>query len=501
MLTIFAPTNLWPQIEAILAQEERLHELITLQDSQAPATQPSFPALLVTEQYIALPLAWSQALPPYLLPDDWAFNADNLLGLIFHLLENDPKAYQYLHHHPAYLDLEYQNHLKYQLPLATDLETRANYQGLHNQAVLLHYGHFDRTRPPGDPVASYEAALQVAPDVEHEAFTARELASLWLDLQQLTQAEALLTRTLELPLSQEANMALRLLRSKIWMQQLVVPYEEAQVERLKSEIWALLVHHENTGEMLQVGLLLLDATHLASLSHSYAEALGYAKRSLEIFEDEGIAELAAQAQLAKGTLLATWAQNDQPQFYKPAVESYQAALKVFTKERAPGVFADIHHRLGVLYAEMPAENKRRAIWAGVASASFQEALEFYTKEQYPYEYASICNNFANAYTQFPPAIHSDNHVKALHYYQEALEIRSAAYPYERAITLLNYLEASWNAGNDESSFNQARFDDMKAKANEVKALVQAPEMVATADEHLKNLDQLQEAFQNDRIDA
>ena len=197
--------------------------------------------------------------------------------------------------------------------------------------------------------------------------------------------------------------------------------------------------------------------------------------------------------MRKGTLLYTWAQNGNPQFYKPAIEAYQEALKVFSQETAPDVFAEVQHNLGVLYSEMPADNKKRSIWAGVASSSFQEALKFYNKDEYPYEYGMICNNYGNALTKFPPAIHTDNYEKALFMYQEALNVRTRAYPHERAITLLNFLEASWHVGNEGDQFNEGRYRDMVDKAREVMDLVDQTEMTKEAQRHLDLLEKLKQA--------
>ena len=244
---------------------------------------------------------------------------------------------------------------------------------------------------------------------------------------------------------------------------------------------------------METGLLLLDAAHIANLSESFSESLGYASRAIKIFEAEELKELAGNAHYRKGTLLYTWAQKGNPQFFKPAIESYQEALKVFTKEVTPDVFADIHHNLGVLYTDMPSDHKKKSIWAGVAVASFDEALAFYTKNNYPYQYGMICNNYGNAFTKFPQAVLTDNHEKALFYYQEALDVRTAEYPYERAITLLNFLEASWDVGNDPDTFNEKRYEDMVAKAKEVKTLVEDAEMLSEADKHLNLLQELKQA--------
>ncbi|MEN0050876.1 MAG: hypothetical protein AAF806_27660 [Bacteroidota bacterium] len=271
-----------------------------------------------------------------------------------------------------------------------------------------------------------------------------------------------------------------------------MPYEQELFEKLKSTLWEVLEYYEQTNRTVELGLILLDAAHIANISESFTESLGYATRAIKIFEAEKLEELTGNAHYRKGTLLYTWAQNGNPQFFKPAIESYQEALKIFTKENAPDVFADIHHNLGVLYTDMPSNHRRKSIWAGIAVSSFQEALSFYTKMQYPYQYGMICNNYGNAFTKFPQAIHTDNYEKALFYYQEALDVRTSNYPYERTITLLNFLEASWNVGNDPERFNKERYEDMLAKALEIKNLVNEEELLQEAEKHLEMLNSLKE---------
>ncbi|MEM7371470.1 MAG: hypothetical protein AAF587_22840 [Bacteroidota bacterium] len=488
MITIFAETNQSDTIRSYILEEDRLEELIEI---RALAEQHSGGSSLRIEQgAISMPLIWDHSMPPYLLPKDIPLSKEHLLGLIFHLLENDQKSWQYLNGTDLYQHISIQNKLKYGMLLDANLLTGSSYRALHNQAVMLHYGALEGRESLPSPIELYQKAVENATDDEHLAFSLRELATLYLDMGGLPEAEQAIMTAIEKALSEEAVHALNLVLIQMWMKQLVVPYDSDLMEQLKDKIWQSLNFFEKRENQAQVALLLMDATHIANISESYTEALGYVSRAIRIFDEEGFEELSGSAKLKKGTLLYTWAQQGNPQFYKAAVESYQQALYVFTKETHPSVFADIHHNLGVLYSEMPADNKKRGIWAGIASSSFHEALEFYTKETYPYEYGSICNNFGNALTKFPPATHSDNYQKALSYYADALTVRTASYPYERAITLLNYLEASWNAGNLPDVFNDTRYQDMLHKAEEVKSLIDDPEMLQQAEEHLTNLAKL-----------
>lgn len=492
MLTIYAKTELHDQILKIIHVEDRLDEIVHIMDLNPESPSSDSLTIRLDETGFSLPLFWDNSVPPYLLPQHIPFTQENLLGVIFHLLENDQKSWQYLNGTSLYTHLENQNRLKYGLPFPTSRKEGSSFIDLHNQAVINHYGVFQSQDQFHHPAELYTKALEQAPDDEHLVFTLKELSTFYLDSGQLDLASKSLDEGIQKAISEEAKQALNLILVKVWMQQLVVPYDEALIERLKTKIWETLNFYEKGANQAQVGLLLLDATHIANISDSYSEALGYIKRAIDIFEEEGFDELAGSAILRKGTLLYTWAQQGNPQFYKPAVEAYQKALYTFSKEAHPNVFADIHQNLAGLYAEMPSDPQRKSIWAGVASASFNEALEYYTKDQFPYQYGSICNNYGNALMKFPAAVHTDNYEKAIQYYGEALSVRTAEYPYERAITLLNYLEASWSVGNDPEVFNYMRYEDMLKKANEVKTLVQDPDMIQEAEKHLESLKKLKE---------
>ncbi|MDW3652692.1 MAG: hypothetical protein R8P61_36780 [Bacteroidia bacterium] len=485
MLTIFATTDLHSTIHEMILQEDRLEELIEIREGTA---EEGF-QFSIHEGKISLPIFWDNSLPPYLFPQSIAFSPENLLALIFHFLENDPKAWQYAEGGELAMAIENQNRLKYGFPIEKLPVGNESYENLHNLGVIHHYS----TQKPEPVTANYSLAIEKAPNDDYAAFSLKELATYELDRGNLSQAEAYLEKGLEKSLSEQATFALKFLLGKVWMQMLQVPYDQELLSKVKGIIWEGVNFFEKSANKGQLGLLLLDATHIANISESYSEALGYISRAISIFEEEGYQELVGSAILRKGTLLYTWAQNGNPQFYKSAVEAYQKALQIFSKEVHPDVFADIHHNLAVLYAEIPSDPKRKSIWAGVSSASFQEALEFYTKQAYPYQYGSICNNYGNALIKFPKAVHSDNYEKAIQYYNEALSVRTAdQFPYERAISLLNYLEASWSVGNDPDPevFNYMRFEDMLEKAKEVKELVTDASMIEEANRHLQNLEEL-----------
>jgi len=500
MLSIFATTKFHPQLDQIIQKEDRLSELVDIYDMLEKRPSPSANTILIKNEEIAFPIDWHNVQPPFLLPETVELNEANLLAIVFSKLNNYEKAYAYLQttNPSLFVELDFINRLQQGISidpreLTTHYSPFEEYRLMHNQAILRYYGATPDNFDLDKTLYFFKEAIKSAPNEEYAAYTARQFALLQIDLQQPKKAIEIL-ESLDSPnLSKPAKLELKHTQCQVWMRQLTVPYDQDLLAKLKTSLWEILQQYEASDRKAETGLLLIDAAHIANISESFSESLGYITRAIKIFEEEGLTELAGNAHLRKGTLLYTWAQNNNPQFFKPAIDSYQAALKVFKKETAPEVFADIQHNLASIFTDMPTDLKKKGIWAGVAVSSFNEALEYYTKEKFPYEYGMICNNYGNAFTKFPQAVLTDNFEKALFYYQEALDVRTPAYPYERAMTLLNFLEASWTVRNDSEEFNEERYDDMLAKVNEVKTLVDKEDMIEEADKHLALLAQLKES--------
>lgn len=503
MITIFATSDLLPEIGQMIHSEPRLHELVDLVDllEQAPAAS-AFHLIVRKKNGIIQPLDWQNVLPPYLLSEEIELTTAHLLGLVFAKLGNYEKAYAYLADHSVLLnDIDIINCLQNGIPvdtqrLTSDFNPFEEYRFCHNSAILHHYAateagfDLDKTR------YFYREALNSAPNGEYYAYTARQYAIFLTDLGELLQAEHLLEDAIKSAISDDATPELKATLCGVWMKKLVVPYDPALLSNLKDTLWDVLQHYQKQERKVEEALLLIDAAQVANYSESFSEALGYINRAVEILRTESMPELLAQAHYRRGILLYTWAQKDNPQFFRGAMESFQQALKVFDSEETPDVFADIHQYLGVIYAEMPDEEKKKSIWAGISSSSFQQALKLYTREQYPYEYAMVCCNYANALTKYPEAIHTDNYEKALFYYAEALSIRTAeAWPMERAVTLLNYVESCWYVQLAEENSNQAFFEQMIDMAREAKSLTQAPGIIAEADKQLDKLERLRVALE------
>jgi tetratricopeptide (TPR) repeat protein len=501
MLFLYVSTEQLATVRRFIESEERLNEVVTLQTIGENNNAENI-SLIIENQVIRIGLDWYNQLPPYLFSNKITFKKETLLGMVFGLLGNYEKTWEYLSSEPQLLKdwdifvrllqgyaIDWQDFTSEN----TESHEYENYRANHNAAIIRHYVYTEDPDSIDSIENYYQKAIESIDNIDYKAFTVKHFATFFLDAEKLDKAEILLERILLEKLQEDAKFALKSLLVSILIKKLVVPYDKLLVENLKNQLWETFQFYEQKGKKTETGMLLIDASFVANIENSFSESLGYISKAIKYLEEENLTEMVGNALLRKGTLLYTWSKNGNPQFYRPALEAFQEALRIFDRENAPDVFADIHHSLAVLYAEMPDEDKKRSVWAALSSTSFKESLNFYTKENYPYEYAMICNNYANAMTNYPQMKKADNYQKAIELYNEALTIRIAKhFPYERALTLINYLEASWLVGNEEEYFNQERYEEMLTKALEIKNLVADEKLIAEADRHLKDLEKLKQ---------
>lgn len=494
---IYINSELLSEVNAFIKSEDRLDELIAISTDQNPKASGS--SIVIKNNTIYTFPLWDSTKLPILLPQTISFNKDHLLGTIFYLLGNYDKAYYYFKNNEElqlYTEIcsnllhgEIVDHASLE-KLATKKES--DQTSLHNLAIANQYGNPEIEFHEINTL--YRDAIQFPIDsetIERLSYTTKQYASFLADANLYIEAiEILDTYKGEKTLSELAKTSILALLTHLQIKLLTQPYDKDLIANIKSNLLQCINTLKENKLFIEEAFVLMDASYIATIDQSYTEGLSYIQRAINIFEDADIHELAANASLQKSDLLFTWAQQGNPQFYKAAMDACLKALEVFKREETPDIFADIHHKLGVIYSEILDEEKKRSIWTSVSVSSFNEALNFFTKDDYPYEYALICNNQGNAYTKYPPTIHSDNYAKALDWYNKALEIRKAdKYPNERALTLLNYLEAAWNL-NIETDFDQSLFDDMMQKAEEVKKLPVNDEFIAEANKHIKQLKEL-----------
>jgi hypothetical protein len=502
MLSVYAPTDIHEQLRSFLQQEDRLEELVRLADLLEERPAANAHSLMIRKGEIYTGIDWHNIYPPYLLPEAIDLDGPNFLGLLYARLNNFERCQGLLSagNHSLYLELDILNRLQQGIEVAPEeipssYSPFEEYRLMHNQAIVLHYSSALDTPNLNKAKYFYLEALQCAPNEEYRAFTAQHFALLLLDSGAHEDADRVVNIALHSDISADARMELQRTRCQIWTQYLTPPYPQDQLAALQQMMRDVLAHYESQGRNVEQALLLLEAGQVAQFSENWSESHGCYNKALTAFEQENLPLLAAEANYRKGILLLAWAQANNPQFYRPAAESFQKAVQIFTREEAPQVYADIQHHLGIIYADIPDEVKKKSIWAGVSSSAFREALDIYQKDTHPHAYATVCNHYGNALTKYPQAKLSDNFEKALFYYQEALSIRTAAeFPTERCLILLNYLNAQWHLGMEEDKLDETRYQDMVGKAEEAARLATDDALREEAAAHLKELEQLRSAY-------
>jgi tetratricopeptide (TPR) repeat protein len=488
MIRIYAPTERQEEIKTALLGHTGLLDEVSLLTDEAPI--PDGRSIVLENGNILQPPNWFNTAAPVLLPH-LPYAPDTLAGMVLVLLHRYDEALPVLGNYPQlWLALEYYT------AVANGYEIRKNipqpledFKGWFNYALGLQYGVHESLPNVHDINLAYEKALGMPVHQEGLAFAVKHYCIFLNDAEQPAQAAMKAADMLEKEgLTVHAANELKWVRCQSWLSMLEPPYDEMMLTQLKQDLWEVLAYFESYERTTDEALLLVDATLVATISESFAEALGYINKAIQILQAADQPEMVANAQLRKGILLFTWAHKGQAQFFRPAKDAFLEALKVFTREDAPHSFADIHHYLGIIYSEIPDEVQKKSVWAGVSASSFHEALAFYNKVEYPYEFAQICNHFGNAFTKYPAAALGDNFEKALNWYREALDVRTGEhYALERCLTLSNYLVTAWKAGNPGDGWNEDRWNDMWEKAQELKALATDENLHAEAEDWIDAL--------------
>ncbi|MFN6537535.1 MAG: CHAT domain-containing protein [Nostoc sp. EkiNYC01] len=105
-----------------------------------------------------------------------------------------------------------------------------------------------------------------------------------------------------------------------------------------------------------------------------------------------------------------------------AIEAYQLALKVFTRESFPEEWATIINNLGTAYNERILGNRAENL--ELAINAYKLALKVRTREGFPEKWASTQDNLGSAYDQRIKGDRADNIEAAIEAYELALQVRT-----------------------------------------------------------------------------
>ena len=488
MLTILTTISHWQDVKNAIASVDRLDELVSIV-TNADDVQPSSKWIIVDNNIISKPLDWHDTEPPYIIASE-NYTDNNLLAFVFYSLGNHQKVFEYTSEGSSlYNNLLTATNIQFGYEISEEEYEDASIMK-HNQCIINHYGNYANRVTLEQLAQKYEDAVETSENDELKIFTAKQYINLLIDVQQFSKAEALIHSLENSAISEEAKNALNVQLATVMMQQLEMPFDNEKLITIQNLFQNGITFYEKHHLKVNAGLLLIDASEIANYQQDFVASKDYINKAIQYFKEENIHEFLGEAGLRKATLLYTWSKNGQPQYYKPAINAFQDTLKVFKRDTHPQKFADIHHKMALIYSEIPVSPDEKPMWTAFCASSFKEALAFYTKDEYPYEYAMVSHNYATALINFPEAKLHNNLEKSFGLFEEALQIRTAEqYPFERASTLINQLELYWLLHN-ETGHEMKRLEEMNAKLNEIKTLVNDADMLEKVALHETKLQSL-----------
>jgi hypothetical protein len=490
MITILTTTNLQYKIQELISSIDRLDELVAV-TTEKEAVNSSNKKITVDNNQIQLSLDWNDTEPPYVFPDV-IFSSENLLALIFYKLGNHQKAFEFIsEENEIYHDLLIATNLQFGYTISNQQVDYIKQTSTHNLAIVYNFADLETNVDKATLQDTYENSLKDAKTNSLKLFSVKHYVNLLLDNGLYKDAEKIIDSVSSKATTDEEKNALNHLLANALMPQITVPYNSEQLKKVLKLQLASIDYYQKISLTINAGLLLISASEIASYQEDYIQSKDLINKAILYFKEANIPEFLGEATVQKAILLYTWSKNGSPQYYKPAINTFQNALKVFKRDTHPQKFADIHHNLALIYSEIQVSEMEKAIWTAFCASSFKDALGFYTKEQFPYQNAMISHNYATALMGFPEAKLHNNLEKASGLFEEALITRTAKdYPFERALTLLNQLELYWLIHNETEKDEAKHFEMMLKKANEVSILVSDKDLIEKANVHIEELKKL-----------
>ena len=487
MITILTTTK-QDFVNDCLNSVDRLSELVSVGDSDAERTNTT---IKVENDSLIPVIDWNDTEFPYIFPT-LTLIKNNLLAIVFYKLGNMQKAFEFLSESDAlYQHLLIIANLQFGYPITKEQIEFLKETSEHNLAIAYNFGTVDENIDINTLQTIYEDAIKNGVLNEHKLFSAKHYVNLLLDKDLFTDAEKLIRSVLERASTKEEKNAMNALLATSLISQIKIPYNADTLNEIASLQTECISFYEKNDLKVNAGLVLINASEIANFQNGFIKSKDFVNKAILYFKEANIPEFLGEATLQKAILLYTWSKNGSPQYYKPAINTFQNALKVFKRDTHPQKFADIHHNLALIYSEIMVSDQEKPIWTAFCASSFKEALQFYTKEEFPYQYAMVSHNYATALMGFPEAKLHNNLDKAFKMFEDALQIRTAKnYPFERALTLLNQLELYWLIHNEDASDENKKYNEMLAKTNEIFTLIDDKTLLDKANEQLKQLKNL-----------
>lgn len=488
MLTIVTTTEHLKKVEEMIDADYRLNGLVKVSTNREEDPGPK--SLLVKNSEIISPIDWYDRHPPYLFPP-FEFTKENLMTLVFSQLKQLDEALEYLSEENLLDD-----HLFISLSIhfghtITNKDLKFVENSKHNKAILHHYGQFEKPISLLALEVMYNEAIRQAPNDELKVFTGKHYINLLLDHSKIKKAAQVIGELRPFAISLEACKALDKHIESILKVELNLRYQRRTISQMlagqndRREFYDSMFGLDHIGFNSHV---IWDVTYL---KNEFLLSKEFVDKTVKYFKEEDANQFLGKANFKKANLYYRWANNGQPHFYKASIHAYENALRSFKKSLYPEEYATVHHKLALIYSEIPASAQEKHGMSVLSISSFSKALEVFTPENYPYEYAMVCHNYATALIDFSSERIEDSLQNAERLFEEALIIRTSdKYSQERAVTLLNKLKLYWRLADelykDDLIEKHAK---MLSIVKEIKELSVEENIIQEAKKHMNRLNE------------
>ncbi len=137
-----------------------------------------------------------------------------------------------------------------------------------------------------------------------------------------------------------------------------------------------------------------------------------------------------------GSALIVTPLGDRSENLQRAINCFEQALRIYTKNKFPADWAATLNGLGNAYCNLPTGNRAKHVQRAIDC--YTSALSVYTKDGFPQSWAMTQNNLGNAYCDLPSGNPCENLARAIECYDAALQVRTEhKFPQDWATTQNN----------------------------------------------------------------
>ncbi len=166
------------------------------------------------------------------------------------------------------------------------------------------------------------------------------------------------------------------------------------------------------------------------------KAITYSEEALRVYTLDAYPEEYASTQNNLGNIYHKRIVGERQANLEQAITCYEAALQIYTLQTHPREYAMVQNNLAGVYPDRIAGDRQANLEQAITC--YKAALQIYTLTDFPLDYAMVQNNLGTVYAEQIAGNPQENLERAIACYQEALRVRTRElFPTEYARTQLN----------------------------------------------------------------